>query len=437
MELEHVFKDLKIKSYIDQENNPWFKGKDIATILGYKDTKQALKKHVDEEDKMNFEVFNSKWGVEKTPLTFNEKTAKYINESGLYSLVLKSKMKEAKVFKKWVTSEVLPSIRKRGEYNLKQELSIEFQQKLSIMDSRISDIQRQSELDKLNAEKEYTLRLAKEKELEDSRKQIQLLTNHLKTHTNIPKDELIYILTNNEDLKQNVFKVGKTTKKSLNPRLSTYNTGKSSESYYVYIKETVNAQYIEKILDFLLKDFKLGVAFEEKTKEEMYKIHFDDLVKVLNCLIKAPNKTAEFLNFNHEKIFKNSFSLESVVERVRDWKTNKDAHDEIKDVKISIIKTPIKIDNIETNVKRWFNENIMKSENIKDFIGMKDLVKRFRKDNPKNMNEKRISIENSIDNLFKNIGVVLKLQYNYYGEDNSRKLSRRVYIGYTLKNTNT
>jgi prophage antirepressor-like protein len=92
---------------------------------------------------------------------------------------------------------VLPSIRKKGEYKIKQELTLEFELKLSIMDEKISEI-------KQNAEKEYTLlRISKEKELEHSRKQIELLTNHLKNHTEIIKDDLIYILTNEDDLKQN------------------------------------------------------------------------------------------------------------------------------------------------------------------------------------------------------------------------------------------
>jgi prophage antirepressor-like protein len=116
MELENVFNNFKIKNYLDQKNNPWFKGKDVATILGYKDTDQALRKNVDEDEKTS---------------------SIYINESGVYSLVLKYKMKEAKLFKKWVTSEVLHFIRKKGEQNNIKQLSIEFEQKLSIIHSRI------------------------------------------------------------------------------------------------------------------------------------------------------------------------------------------------------------------------------------------------------------------------------------------------------------
>lgn len=87
---------------------PWFVGKDVAEILGYKDTVNALKDHVDNEDKMRWRIATPSRG---------EQEATVINESGLYSLILSSKLPDAKKFKRWVTSEVLPSIRRTGSYN--------------------------------------------------------------------------------------------------------------------------------------------------------------------------------------------------------------------------------------------------------------------------------------------------------------------------------
>lgn len=87
-------------------NEPWFVGKDIASILGYANTSDALKKHVDKEDK----------GVAKCDTLGGKQTLTVINESGLYSLILSSKLPNAKKFKRWVTSDVLPSIRKTGGY---------------------------------------------------------------------------------------------------------------------------------------------------------------------------------------------------------------------------------------------------------------------------------------------------------------------------------
>lgn len=87
-------------------NEPWFVGKDVAEVLGYSNPRDALKKHVDSEDK----------GVANCDTLGGSQELTIINESGLYSLILSSKLPTAKEFKRWVTSEVLPSIRKHGAY---------------------------------------------------------------------------------------------------------------------------------------------------------------------------------------------------------------------------------------------------------------------------------------------------------------------------------
>lgn len=90
---------------------PWFVGKDVADILGYTNTAKAIRDHVDDEDKL----------TERIVLSGQSREMYIINESGLYSLILSSKLPTAKAFKRWVTSEVLPSIRKHGLY-AKEEL---------------------------------------------------------------------------------------------------------------------------------------------------------------------------------------------------------------------------------------------------------------------------------------------------------------------------
>lgn len=89
---------------------PYFVGKDVAEILGYSNLNEAIQDHVDEEDKLNSKTLSS--------FTFDlgQRGGWLINESGLYSLILSSKMPNAKKFKHWVTAEVLPSIRKHGAY---------------------------------------------------------------------------------------------------------------------------------------------------------------------------------------------------------------------------------------------------------------------------------------------------------------------------------
>lgn len=91
---------------VQQNGEPWFIGKDVAEILGYSNTKDAIAKHVDDEDKLGAQIATSGQNRNMT----------IINESGLYSLILSSKMPKAKEFKRWVTSEVIPAIRKTGKY---------------------------------------------------------------------------------------------------------------------------------------------------------------------------------------------------------------------------------------------------------------------------------------------------------------------------------
>lgn len=100
----------EIRTIKDENGEPWFVGKDVAEILEYTNTTKAILTHVDDEDK---KILTSQNGtLENIP----NRGLTIINESGLYALIFSSKMKKAKEFKRWVTSEVLPAIRKHGAY---------------------------------------------------------------------------------------------------------------------------------------------------------------------------------------------------------------------------------------------------------------------------------------------------------------------------------
>ena len=108
MEKVQVFKNEEFGSVraIERNGEPWFIGKDMAEILGYTNTAKAIRDHVDDEDKL----------TERIVLSGQNREVFLINESGLYSLILGSKLPSAKRFKHWVTSEVLPAIRQSGVY---------------------------------------------------------------------------------------------------------------------------------------------------------------------------------------------------------------------------------------------------------------------------------------------------------------------------------
>ena len=100
----------KVKT-LDVNGEPYFVGKDIADILGYQNGSRDINRHVDEDDRHKFMIFDGN----------QDKEMIIINESGLYSLILSSKLPTAKKFKRWITSEVLPSIRKVGTYSIQQK----------------------------------------------------------------------------------------------------------------------------------------------------------------------------------------------------------------------------------------------------------------------------------------------------------------------------
>lgn len=108
-----------IRTIVDPNGDVWFVAVDVARSLGYATPKNPVKRHVDEEDTILLQLSDFQRGSFWAPLEINElDSIRVINESGLYSLVLSSKLESAKKFKRWVTSEVLPSIRKTGSYSI-------------------------------------------------------------------------------------------------------------------------------------------------------------------------------------------------------------------------------------------------------------------------------------------------------------------------------
>lgn len=108
-----------VRVLLDEKSNPWFVGNDIARCLGYENLGNAVKRFVDDEDSIILTSDCKSMGFKINPLINQAvREIKLINESGMYSLIMSSKMESAKKFKRWVTSEVLPSIRKTGSYSM-------------------------------------------------------------------------------------------------------------------------------------------------------------------------------------------------------------------------------------------------------------------------------------------------------------------------------
>lgn len=149
-------------------NEPWFVGKDVAEALGYSKARNAIATHIDSEDKKDAPIQGTLGGVQEMTI---------INESGLYSLVLSSKLPSAKKFKRWVTSEVLPALRKTGQYQVKELSGSELMAKALI--------EAQSVL------------AAKDKQIEEMKPKVVFADAVATSHTSILVGELAKILKQN------------------------------------------------------------------------------------------------------------------------------------------------------------------------------------------------------------------------------------------------
>lgn len=132
------FQGNSVRTMVDSENEVWFVGRDVAESLGYSKSRNAIAAHVDDDDKKDAPIQGPLGGKQQMTL---------INESGVYSLVFGSKLPEAKKFKRWVTSEVLPSIRKTGGYKMPmtpEEMIDLLLQNSSKANKRIDKVEEQS-----------------------------------------------------------------------------------------------------------------------------------------------------------------------------------------------------------------------------------------------------------------------------------------------------
>ncbi|MEC1411901.1 BRO family protein [Bacillus safensis] len=137
-DLQQIFnyQDQEIRTVI-QDGQPFFIGKDVADILGYSNPRKALIDHVDEDDKD---------GVTIRDAIGRQQTMTAINESGLYSLILSSKMPDAKKFKRWVTSEILPAIRQTGQYGGPKALT-EREGQIQSLELLLDNLKRSAEME--------------------------------------------------------------------------------------------------------------------------------------------------------------------------------------------------------------------------------------------------------------------------------------------------
>lgn len=225
-----------ISTIIDNDNKLWVNANETASIIGYLDAKKAIQRHVDEDDKIKLEEINTSNMIDKHPHTI------YINEGGLYSIILASRLPRALKFKKWITNEVLPSIRKYGYYKQK---------------------------------KNY------ENELDELMKKINFLTkenNNMKNELKFdlfPSGGIVYAVDYSEDDKE-FYRIGKTG--DMKTRKNIYNTHTLYKKKVTHAFETDCPIQLETCVRLMLYKFRV------KNRKDFYECSNEDVKKAFeNC----------------------------------------------------------------------------------------------------------------------------------------------------------
>lgn len=208
------------------DGEPWFVAKDIAMILGYSNTKDAVNKHVEDEDQRLVQLTDIQQGSETLPPNQKASKIKIINESGLYALIFGSKMTRAKQFKTWVTKEVLPSIRKTGSYSLPKP---EYSDTEILAKAVLISQQKLKEC--------HTLIEAQSKKIEEDRPKVDFANAIIGSKTSCLIGELAKILT------QNGFTIGQNRLFKLLRRKGYL--GHSPKMYNIPYQQYVERGYFE------------------------------------------------------------------------------------------------------------------------------------------------------------------------------------------------
>lgn len=271
------FENNLINIIVDNDNNAWFNANEIAIALGYTYPKDAISNNVDEDDKIQLENINTNIKTDKHPHSI------YISESGIYSLLLSSRLPKAKKFKKWITKEVIPSIRKYGYY--KQQKNFE---------NELSDL-----MEKINF-------LTKENEK---------MKNELKKDL-FPNGGIVYAIDFSEDGKS-IFRIGKTN--DMNARKSIYDTHILFKKKVIHIFETDCPIQLETCIRSMLYKFRIinRKDFYECKKEDIHRA-FQNCIKSFECMDGQKvnlDKTIKTLQSRTKPIKEKIYKLKKEMEK--------------------------------------------------------------------------------------------------------------------------
>ena len=365
--------------------DPWFCGKDVCEILEYSNIHQALQINVQQKNKKSLKELSEKWclrgnhhfilGSGNLSIKFPQCQAVYINEPGLYALILRSKAHLANQFQDFICGVVLPSIRKYGQYIHSQQLALEFEEKLMLKDKQHQEAEHKLLLKDKQHQEEAKQRQEAEQTLIQVRAEAEFqsrYTNKLKDMITVmksrQKDQIIYIATTKAYAKQNRFKIGGVKSRSLlKPRLCTYNTGRSDgdKMYFAFITETTDYHHLEQRINKIIGDHK------EHIGAEMYNLHYDSLYPLIEYLADRFDEEIKYHKVLFDKLIKETLNKDPTVPvplilNGAEYKKYKDG--------VAVSTQVLDFDEMDENTKKKFVSVI-----FQDFVDFKGEDALFRK----------------------------------------------------------
>lgn len=365
---------------------PWFNGLDVCAVLGYSNSKDALIKHVPSRNKKSLSLLRSELdstapnflgATHLQDLSFNRGKVVYINESGFFRLINRSKTKFADAFQDLVCDYILPTLRTEGSVNMegiqkRTHKQLEEQAKIiELKDKALEEAQAvakqaQANVEQERAKAEEAQAKAEEAEAaaleaqdkaaraERSSKWNKTMMKNVRIREQ--KKEWIYIATTREYAKQRVFKIGST--KRLSKRLSGYQTGrlKKDEYYYAWYCKVYYAEELDNTIQKILDEFK-----HQKSKEMYQSIKFRDLKEIVNYICINYDKSIDFLN-------------NFVKTRLPASYEEEDTEDDI--------PQPISPEEIKNDQDELFDVQSMIQDLIQEYLGSIDSSSEGTKDDP-------------------------------------------------------
>jgi prophage antirepressor-like protein len=245
------FEKHKIIIIIDNDNTIWFNGKQICISLDYKQPKQAIINNVDNTDKIQLKNMNISFEIKQQPDSI------YINESGLYTLLITSKTKKSKKFIKWITNDILPELRKKHIFS---------------------------------SDKDITKLLKKINELETKN---NLLQNDLKLEK-FPEGAMVYVIEDNDIEGEIFYRIGKTD--NMNKRIKIHNTHSLHNKKVVYYIELSCPLQLETCIRSMLYKYRY------KNKKDYFKCNINKIIKAFDKCIESIKCVETQIGGNHINI---------------------------------------------------------------------------------------------------------------------------------------